>query len=129
MQRSLLWRLKILHKPGKLHFAPDTMSRRPVETIYETKDDVEISACKILAGIRLPDSECIIESHQVGDNFQAVTFDRVKEETLKDKQMIKLVHYIQASFPETKDHLPLEFNKFLIVRYSLFMVDGVIVLW
>ena len=58
-----------------------------------------------------------------------MTFDRVKEETLKDKQMIKLVHYIQASFPETKDHLPLEFNKFLIVRYSLFMMDGVIVLW
>ena len=52
------------------------MSRYPVET----KDEVEISASEILAGIRLPDSECMIESHQVGDNFQAVTFDRVKEE-------------------------------------------------
>ena len=128
-QRSLLWSFKILQKPGKQHLAPYEMSRHRVERIYEVKDEVGISISKILAGIRLPDSECIIESHQVGDNFQAVTFDRVKEETLKDKQMIKLVHYIQASFPETKDHLPLEFNKFLIVRYSLFMVDGVIVLW
>ena len=125
-QRSLLWRFKIRHKPGKLHLAPDAMSRHPVETICETEDEVEISASEILAGIRLPDSECIIASHQVGDNFQAVTFDRVKEETLKDKQMMKLIHYIQAGFPETKDHLPLELHEFWIIRYSLFMMDGVI---
>ena len=121
-QRSLLWRFKILHKPGKLHLAPDAMSRHPVET----KDEVEISASEILAGIRLPDSECIIASNQVGDNFRAVTFDRVKEETLKDNQMMKLIHYIQAGFPETKDHLPLELHEFWIVRYSLFIIDGVI---
>ena len=48
---------------------------------------------EILARIRLPDSECIIASNQVGDTFQAVTFDRIKEETLKDKQMMKLIHY------------------------------------
>ena len=47
------------------------MSRHPVET----KDEVEISASEILAGIHLPDSECIIASNQVDDNFQAVTFD------------------------------------------------------
>jgi len=121
-QRSLLWRFKIQHKPGKLHLALDAMSRHPVETIYETEDEVEISASEILAGICLPDSA----SHQVGDNFQAVTFDQVKEETLKDKQMMKLIHYIQAGFPETKDHLPLELHEFWIIRYSLFMMDGVI---
>ena len=47
-----------------------------------------------------------IASHQVGDNFEAVTFDRVKEEMLKDKQIMKLIHYIQAGFPDTKDNLP-----------------------
>ena len=62
----------------------------------------------------------------MSDNFQAVTFDRVKEETLKDKQMMKLIHYIQAGFPETKDHIPLELHEFWIIRYSLFMMDGVI---
>ena len=35
------------------------MSRHPVETIYKTKDEVEIKASEILAGIRLPDSECL----------------------------------------------------------------------
>jgi len=90
------------------------MSRHPVETIYETTYEVEIS-------------ECIIASHQVSDNFQTVTFDRVKEENLKDKQMMKLVHYIQTGFPETEDHLPLELHEFLIIRYSLFMMDGVII--
>ena len=59
------------------------MSRHPGETIYKTKDEVEISASENLAGIRLPDSECVIANHQVSDNFKAVTFDRVKEETLK----------------------------------------------
>ena len=43
---------------------------RPVERIYEVKDEVEISTSEILAGIRLPDSECIIASHKVGDNFK-----------------------------------------------------------
>ena len=69
----------ILQKPGKLHLAPDAMSCHPVEKIiYETKDEVEISAFKILARKRLPDSNYIIASHKVGDNFQAVTFDRIK---------------------------------------------------
>ena len=45
---------------------------------------------------------------------------------MKDKQMIKLIHYMKTGFPETKDHLPLEFHEFLIDRYSLFMMDGVI---
>ena len=75
----------IQHKPVKLHLAPDAMSRHPLETIYETEDEVEISSSEILAGIRLPDSESIIASHQAGDNFQAVNVDHVKEDTLKDK--------------------------------------------
>ena len=78
-QRSLLWSFKILQKPGKKHLAPYAVSRHSVERIYEIKDEVEISTSEILAGIRLPDSECIIASHQVSDNFQAVSFDRVKE--------------------------------------------------
>ena len=49
-------------------------------------------------------------------------FDRVKEEILKDKQMMKLIDYIQADFPETKDHLSLELHKFWIIRYSLFII-------
>ena len=51
------------------------MSSHPVKTIYKTKDEVEISASEILAGIHLPDSECIIASNQVDDNCKAVTFD------------------------------------------------------
>ena len=103
------------------------MSRHPVETIYETEDEVEISSSEILAGIRLPDSECIIASHRVGDNFQDVTFDRVEEETFKDKKMMKLIHYTQADFPETKDHLPLELHEFWIICYSLFMMSSCVV--
>ena len=102
----------IQHKPVKLHLAPDAMSRHTVETIYETEDEVEISSYEILARICFSDSECIIASYQVDDNFQAVTFDRVKEETLKDKKMMKFIHYIQAGFPDTKDHLPLELQEF-----------------
>ena len=76
------------------------------------KQKMEISSSKILAGIRLPDSECIIASPQVGNNFQSVTFDRVKEETFKDKKMMKLIHYTQAGFPDTKYHIPLDFYEF-----------------
>ena len=54
-----------------------------------------------------------------------MTFDRVKEETLKYKQMMKLIHYVQVGFPETIDDLPLVLHEFWIVRYSLFMMDGV----
>ena len=87
---------------------------------------MEISVSEILARKRLPNIECIIWSHQVGDNFQAVIFDRMKEETLKDKQMMNLIHYIQAGFPEIKDYLPLELHELWIVRYSWFIMDGAI---
>ena len=55
-----------------------------------------------------------------------MNFDRVKEETSKDKLIVKFIHYIQDGFPETKDHLPFELYDLWIVWYSLFMMDGVI---
>ena len=59
--KSLLRRFNILHKLGKLHLAPDAMSRHPSETINKTKNEVEVSASKILAGIHLPDNESIMQ--------------------------------------------------------------------
>ena len=52
-----------------------------------------------------------------------MTFDCVKEETLKDKKMIKLIYYIQAGFLETNIHLPLEFHEFWIIRNFLMCGD------
>ena len=37
------------------------MSRHPSETINKTKNEVEVSASKILAGIHLPDNESIMQ--------------------------------------------------------------------
>ena len=56
------------------------------------KMEVDINASRILTGIRLPESKCNIASHKVSDNFQTVAFDQVKEKTLKDKQIMKLIH-------------------------------------
>ena len=54
-----------------------------VETLFETENKVDISFSKILAWIRLLDDECIIASLQVGDHRRAVTFEGVREKTLK----------------------------------------------
>ena len=80
-QRSLLWKFKIQNKTGKLHLAPDTLSRHPVETHYETEDKVEISSSEILAGVRLPVYSCKSSSWWPPSSCN---FFRVREEALKD---------------------------------------------
>ena len=52
-QRTLLWRFSIHHKPGKLNFAPDAMSRHPVDTVDNDNEIDDIENSEILAGIRL----------------------------------------------------------------------------
>ena len=61
-------------------------------------NEVKINSSEILAGIKFPDDECIITSHQVGDHLQAVTFDLVREQTLKDEKNMKLAQYIHSSW-------------------------------
>ena len=99
-QRSLLWQFKTQYEPGKLFFAPDAMPHHPVERwIHETEDEVAISSSEILAGIRLPKYECTIANHKVY-NFQAVTFNLVKIETLKDENLFFLIIF-NYYFPRT----------------------------
>ena len=40
-----------------------------------------IDSSEILAGIRLSDDECVVAGNQFGNNIQAVTWDRVQDET------------------------------------------------
>ena len=96
-----------------------------VETLFETENKVDISFSKILAWIRLLDDECIIASLQVGDHRRAVTFEGVREKTLKAEKMMKLTQYFQAGFPNTNDNLPEELHEFWVICYSLFMIDKV----
>ena len=92
-----MWQFKTQYEPGKLYFAP--MSHHPVEAIHETEDEVAISSSEILAGIRLPKYECTIANHKVY-NFQAVTFNLVKIETLKDENLFFLIIF-NYYFPRT----------------------------
>ena len=85
-----MWQFKIQHKPEKLHLAPGAMSRHPMKTLFETEDKVEMSSSKILAWIRLSDDECIVASLQVGNNRRAVTFQGVREKTLKAEKIMTL---------------------------------------
>lgn len=122
-QRSLLWRFKVQHKPGKLHVAPDAMSRHPVGLSH---DDPDITCSEVLAGICMADEECVVAGINVGNELHAVTWERVVEETKKDSTMMKLAHFVEFGFPENKQDLPPELHEFWTIRAYLYMLDKVV---
>ena len=40
-ERTLLWRFRVQHRPGKEHFVADTTSRYPLTTPDSHKDEVD----------------------------------------------------------------------------------------
>ena len=66
-----------------------------------------------------------ISSHS---EVRVITWDFVKEETSKDKDMVHLTSLIQSEFPEDKKNMPLKLQQYWDVRNKLHVVDSVVVM-
>ena len=71
--------------------------------------------------------ECIIASvRNALNNIRAVTWDRVKSETIRDHSLQQLKNYIVNSFPESVNQLPTELQPYWQCRDALSVIDEVI---
>ena len=125
-QRTLLWHFKTIHQPGKENRFADAASRYPSES--ETEEDVTMSEalCAIMIDEDETDSSSLsIASH---DSIRAVTWDLVRDETMKDPVMQNLASLINTVFPLEKHELPEDLHPYWPIRHNLYIIDGVILM-
>jgi len=87
-QRTLLWKFKIEHMPGKENYFSDATSRPPAGNFDTVDDKDEDNMDQSLATIYKPTI----------DSIRAVTWEMVKVETTNDLVLSKLIFFIQNGF-------------------------------
>ena len=124
-QRTLPWRFKTQHRPGKENKFADAASRFPSESA-----DEEVSMSEALCAIMTDEDETGNTSLSVAshDSIRAVTWDLVREETMKDPVMKNLASLINTVFPLEKHELPEDLHPYWPIRHNLYIIDGVILM-
>ena len=61
-------------------------------------------------------------------NVRAITWNMVKEETIRDETMCKLMALITSTFPVDKSEMPVELLPFWNVRNNLYVLEGVVLM-
>ena len=118
-RRTLMWRFEIEYKPGKQNLFADATSRHPNQyaelasaTLRSEDNRLEET---ILAGI----------TNDV-EKFFAVTWSKVRDESIQDKATTLLVKFIQNGFPNTRKEMPDVVERYWEFREHLTSVDGVV---
>ena len=110
MQR---WRFTTMWTPGRLHVAPDTMSRprRSVALVTATDDDSMITQ-----EIINPFSIDIVEG---STHMEVITWERVLDEQRRDKEIAKVKEWVGWGFPENSHEMEKEIRPFHQFRHIL----------
>lgn len=117
-ERSLMYRFQLTHVPGGWHVGPDALSRYPSPTQTALVDSAGLDS-EIQTGA-LAALQSVYD-----DEFQAVTWDSVKQAVSADPVMVQLVDAITKGFPDAKDKLPVSLHPYWNVRDLVSCVDGV----
>ena len=135
-EKTLHYRFRMVHIPGVRQKAADAMSRYPIGPrdllAYPIPDDIAnisqmpephvpyfpLYAHPLLSHIRqpastLPPSANLLEQEIPSTTMaslrtKAITWDRVKEATSSDTNMLQLLHLIDTDFPPTRETTPTE---------------------
>ena len=114
---------EIKYVEGIRNKAADALSRHPVADDNDSLSSSMLSI-EIDNYIKSCMESCIMTL--ASDNVRAVTVDRVKTATIKDKQLMNLINYINNGFPPEKCKLPNELQCFWNVRHDLSVMDNVV---
>lgn len=122
-QRTLTWRFEIVHQPGKDNHVADATSRHPTGSV---SDYAELANIGLQTTHDDLETAMIAAIHQDANKAVAITWQQVKEETLKDETMTQLVALVENGFPTEKYKLTCPLKQFWEFRNSLFSADGII---
>ena len=133
-EKTMPWRFKIHHVPGKLIPAPDATSRYPqerkddVDSLAETDVDTSSSLAAIRSVREVDDLEtCIVAAaRSLLPSIQAVTWERVRDETSRDIYLLQLIDLAQNGFPDSQKGLPPQLLPYWRFREDLSVIDGVL---
>ena len=128
-EKTLWFNFKVVWVPGRTNAGPDFMSRVKNQETETTKQ----ARINCILGFSMNNEEAICEELQIHEvdiidsivaslsSFDAITFDKVKNEVAKDEEMTKLVDAITKDLDCFPDTLA-AYNK---LKDSLSVVDGV----
>ena len=154
-EKTLRFRFKLVHVPGKKHQGPDATSRNPVgegERLHLQDDQPEQTAVcallsgtdtgglrkQILAAIRSHEEPGDIDCYNdlstdlppaaicVLESVKSVTWERVKEATASDPTMRGLLGFVEEGFPTNRSEIPDSIATYFQHRDKLSTTDGVV---
>ena len=119
-EKTLIYRFKIIHLPGRRNKVPDAVSRYP-SSPSEKHHDEDWTDVEHTAHIRAMSSLSHI------DSIPSITWDRVREETASDPGMVELYNTILSGFETEDEELPQQLKPYSRYKESLSTIDGVVV--
>ena len=121
-EKTLNWRFKVIHVPGKIHVGPDTLSRKEVTQAMVA---MHVSDNEDTVAMLGEDMDAIIEAQVAANIPKPVTWTQIRDKISKDKIMTMLSDQITNGFPHDRKLLRLELREFFQHRDHLTQVGGV----
>ena len=121
-QRTLMWRFRIVYRPGKKNDSADAISRHPnpyaelASLAMQTDEDrlEESYICGVISDL---------------SKFFAITWERIAAESKKDSVIRRLVALVYDGFPKSKSEMPAELSEFWEFRSNLRVVEDCVVVY
>lgn len=107
MLRTQRYDIQVVYKPGKELFIADTLSRAPVSEPDSKEDEYEVH---------------VVDSMPISD-------DKLKhfmEETASDPGLQKLIQYVMAGWPDTKQEVDTDCQPYWTYRDEISICDGLL---
>ena len=127
-QRTMMWKYRLVHVPGRTIPASDATSRYPTRSAAQAETNT-------LAAIRIPASEddsletaVVAAARASTPRLGAVTWERVRDFTHRDGDLRKLAEMVAAGFPASRDKVPESLHPFWQFRDRLSTIDGVVMM-
>lgn len=123
-EKTLAYKFKVIHVPGKRNAGADAASRYPASTLIptssaEAEDDDTI-------GIAEDGAVLAYTSNSLYAISNVVTWDMVREATTSDESMQELIKVINEGFPSDSRELKPLLRPYSRISDSLYTMDGVI---
>jgi hypothetical protein len=119
--KLMMYDFNIVHVPGKLHLAPDAVSRYPTRSAFcfnedDDTDDIE----------EYPRAYAIMQSAALPS---CLTWEDVNEEAAVDDECIMVREIIERGFPTSRNELPEKARYFWSMKDDLYMINNVPFKW
>ena len=121
-EKTLIYRFKMIHIPGKYNKIPDATSRYP----STPPDTAEKHNADDWTDIERTTFVTAISSLFHIDALKSVTWNRVQEETASTPYMVDLYNIVQSGFDRELEKLSPDLQPYHRFRDSLSTIDGVV---